>query len=198
MAPVPIVCPECQEVQPCKVRKTRGPASGRRVGSGAPELGHTLPGPGEGPGELCGWRRGQHIPVRPARALLGLPLRYSLAHAQRKSLQIPSFLPAAGGPPPAQTPKNGARLSLLPLPPLARGWGAGGQPLGRGALWGLQVLKALWGSGPSPACVLELGGVIMFSGAPEHPASAGPGPPAASTYPGCKPLWQTSQGIRGN
>lgn len=59
--------------------------------------------------------------------------------------------------------------------------GLGSSHWGRGALWGLQVPKALWGLGPSPAFALELGGVIMFLGVPEHPASAGPGPPAAST-----------------
>ena len=135
------VCDSCpphlsaQNARKCNPARSGRPG-GLAVDSGAPEHGHghTLPGPREGPVELCGWRRGQHIPFRPAHALLGLPLRYSLAHAQRKSLQIPSFLPAAGRPPPAQRPKNGARLCpRFLLWPGAGGlgaWGPGEQPLG--------------------------------------------------------------------
>ena len=75
------VCDSCpphlsaQNARKCNPARSGRPG-GLAVDSGAPEHGHghTLPGPREGPVELCGWRRGQHIPVRPAHALLGLPV----------------------------------------------------------------------------------------------------------------------------
>lgn len=65
------------------------------------------------------------------------PTLYYLAHPQRKSLQIPSFLPAAGRPPPGSGAKEW-NLILFPLPPLGIRLGACKQP--HGGVWALWEL----------------------------------------------------------
>lgn len=122
---------------------------------GPPSTGNPRLGVVMGPGDSSGSSVGGGGPCRLVRrAHAPLPLYY-LAHPQRKSLQIPSFLPAAGGPPPG----SGAREwspSLPPLPPLGTGLEGSGATVEH---WGLcGCLKpfvggtqpGLWGLEPPP------------------------------------------------
>lgn len=82
-------------------------------------------------------RSGKHMPVDGA-----CPLYY-LAYPQRKSLQIPSFLPAAVRPPPGSGSKAwNLTLPSPHLPPL--GIGLGGWPRGGQLCGGLQVANAFF------------------------------------------------------
>lgn len=141
-------------MQPCKIRKTRRPTSGRRVDSGAPEQGHSLVGPREGPVALCGCRRGSSFPSgqnmpcwsclsailwhMPSGNLSKFPLscRQQAGHPRLRDHR----------PEPASAPTSSSGPGL-------GGWGA--VPGEQGALWVLQVLKALWGLGvpPQPECL---------------------------------------------
>lgn len=133
------MCPGRQEIQPGKVRKTRGLAGVLPVDSGAPEPGPLQQGPGDSPVWLWGWGGAAHslqagtCPVAAASPL------YYLAYPQRKSLQIPSFLPAAVRPPPGSGAKEW-NVTLPPLPPLGMGLGGGRWGAttwrGAGASWG--------------------------------------------------------------
>lgn len=123
---------------------------------------------------------------------------YYPAHPQRKSLQIPSFLPAAGGPPPGSGAKEW-NPALCPLPPVGIGLGAGGSNhvvVRWRYCGGLQVAKAfsrtepkLWAlvAPPQPESPGWEGAIVIL-GAPEHPNSSGPRPPGASIYPGDRAL----------
>lgn len=105
--------------------------------SRTPEPLQTMTGPGEHAGELPSLvgggaahsRQASTCPVDAASPL------YYLVHPQRKSLQIPSFLPAAGRPPPG----SGARDWNLPLPhfPWHRASGLQGLGGGTGGSWDL-------------------------------------------------------------
>lgn len=124
---------------------------------------------------------------------------YYLAHPQRKSLQIPSFLPAGSR---RATPGLCDQRMEPDFLLLAQSWGAGEQP--RGGEWGplcLQVVEALcrtkpWSWGlvvpPQSESLSQEGAIVV------------PGPPnsdhlePALTYPECEPFGWTSQSTGGN
>lgn len=94
--------------------------------SEAPEHWHTLVWPrGQPPGVL--WlEEGQHILIRPAHALLMLPLHSIIWYIRRGNLsKFPLSCQQQAGHPQALGPKNGTRLfPLFLLVRRAGGWGA--------------------------------------------------------------------------
>lgn len=125
---------------------------------------------------------------------------YYLVHPQRKSLQIPSFLPAAGGPPPGSGAKEW-NLTLCPLPPIGiglGGWRAGRLGSSSHVVWSGDLMGVCRWLKPSAEPNQSCGGLlpppqteslgwecaIVILGALEYPNFAELGPPGASTYPG--------------
>lgn len=132
-----------------EVRKTPGLAAVLPVNSGAPEHWPTLAGPWGQPLVVVrsevGAARSRQASTCPVDAASPL---YYLAYPQRKSLQIPSFLPAAVRPPPGSGAKEwNLTLPLPHLPPF--GTGLGGPGCGGivgGCRWLMPSVE------PSPSC----------------------------------------------